>query len=298
MEIWIHPRFSHVEYLKDMELYKYLKLSVGLKVLQTGLIRFSPPRAFNDPFELKPNIAGFAPSNELTDYSREKSPQVLESEYRGLPSFIKVGLLYDEFVVLTEKMLWPETGAQTGTQMLAPYVRRALEDRLEEIAGLLCLTESHDNLTMWAHYGESHQGMVIGFDASHTYFQNSDGSAGAPSHLKPVIYCGNRPKLTWSGLTSEDIFLAKGKDWKYEREWRMFAQLDRANSIEQIELEPVHLFRYPQESVTRVIIGCRATLETVDQVKTAMTSIPKLSRTEILKASADRAEYCLNFEKV
>lgn len=78
----------------------------------------------------------------------------------------------------------------------------------------------------------------------------------------------------------------------------MFAQLDKANSIEKIELEPVHLFRYPQESVTKVIIGCRATLETVDQVKTVMTSIPKLSRTGILKASTDGAEYCLNFEKV
>lgn len=288
----------YMEYVKDMELYKYLKLSVGLKVLQTGLIRFSPPRAFNDPFELKPNIAGFAPSDQIADCGREKSPQILESEYRDLPFFIKAALPYDQFAALTEKMLWPEFGAQTGTQMLAPYVRRALEDRLEEIAGLLCLTESHDNLTMWAHYGESHQGMVIGFDASHTYFRNSDGSAGAPSNLKPVIYWGSRPKLTWSGLKSEDIFLAKGEDWKYEREWRMFAQLDKANSIEQIELEPVHLFRYPQESVTKVIMGCRATPETVDQVKTVMTSIPKLSRTEILKASADRTKYRLNFEKV
>lgn len=281
-----------------MELYKYLKLSDGLKVLQTGLIRFSPPQAFNDPFELKPNIAGFAPSDELTDFSIKRSPQVLESEYRGLPSFIKTALPYDQYIELTKKILWPESVAQTGTQMLAPYVRKALEDRLEELVGLLCLTENHQNLTMWAHYGEKHQGMVIGFDATHPYFQNSDGSAGAPCHLKPVIYYGSRPKLTWSGLMSEDIFLAKGEDWECEKEWRMFAQLDKANSIVPIEAELVHLFHYPQESVTKVIIGCRATLETVAQVKTAMASIPNLSRAEILKASTDSAKYCLNFDKV
>lgn len=281
-----------------MDLYKYLKLSDGLKVLQTGLIRFSPPQTFNDPFELKPNISGFAPSDELTDSSIKNSHQVLESEYRGLPSFIKTALPYDHYIELTKKMLWPETAAQTGTQMLAPYVRKTLEDRLEEIAGLLCLTESHENLTMWAHYGDKHQGMVIGFDATHPYFQNSSGSAGAPCHLKPVIYYGSRPKLTWSGLKSEDIFLAKGEDWKYEREWRMFAQLDKASSIKQTEAGPVHLFPYPHESVTKVIMGCRATPETVDQVKTAMASTPNLSRAELFKATADSAKYCLNYDKI
>ena len=78
----------------------------------------------------------------------------------------------------------------------------------------------------------------------------------------------------------------------------MFAQLDKASSIKQTEFGPIHLFRYPQESVTKVIVGCRATPETVDQVKMVMTSIPKLSQAENLKASADSAEYCLNFEKV
>lgn len=281
-----------------MELYKYLKSSVGLDVLQTGLIRFSPPQVFNDPFELKPNIAGFTSIDGLANLSGEKNHQILESEYQGLPSFFKAVLPYDQFVALTEKMLWPESGVQAGTQILAPYVRKALEDRLEAIAGLLCLTENHENLTMWAHYGESHQGMIVGFDASHPYFQNADGSAGAPYYLKPVIYCGSRPKLAWAGLKSEDIFLVKGEDWKCEKEWRMFAQLDKANSIEQIELEPVHLFRYPRESVTKVIMGCRATPETIDQVKTAMASIPNLSRAELFKATADSAKYCLNFDKI
>lgn len=289
---------SPLRYLKDMELYKYLKLSVGLEVLQTGLIRFSPPQAFNDPFELKPNIAGFASPDGLNNLGGEKSPQVFESEYQGLPSFIKTALPYDQYIALNEPMLWPESSTQTGMEILAPSVREAFENRLEEIAALLCLTESHDNLTMWAHYGEKHQGMVIGFDASHPYFQNSDGSAGAPYHLKPVIYQGGRPKLTWSGLKSEDIFLAKGEDWECEKEWRMFAPLDKANSIALIEAERVHLFHYPQESVTKVIIGCRATPETVAQVKTAISFIPNLSQAEILKATADSAKYCLNFDKI
>lgn len=287
-----------LRYLKDMELYKYLKLSVGLEVLQTGLIRFTPPQEFNDPFELKPNIAGFASSEKLAKLSGEKSPQVLKSEYQSLPSFVKAVLPYDQYIALTKPMLWPESSTQTGAEILAPYVRKALEDRLEKIAGILCLTESHENLTMWAHYGDKHQGMVIGFDANHPYFQNSDGSAGAPCQLKPVIYNGMRPKLTWSGLKSADIFLAKSDDWECEKEWRMFAQLDKANSIVPIESGWAHLFHYPQESVTKVIIGCGATLETVAQVKTAMASIPNLSQAKLFKATADNAKYCLNFDKV
>jgi hypothetical protein len=279
-----------------MELYKYLDLSVGLKVLQTGRIRFSPPQTFNDPFELKPNIAGFAPSDEL-DSNIERPPEILESEYQRLPLFMKTSQPYERYVELTKKMLWPESDAQTGTQILAPYLRKALEDRLEEIVGILCLTESHENLTMWAHYGDKHQGMVIGFDTTHPYFQSSVGNAGTPCHLKPVVYHGSRPKLTWSGLASEDIFLAKGEDWECEKEWRMFAQLDKAE-IEQTEAGPIHLFSYPPESVTKVIIGCRAKPEAVDKVKTAMASIPNLSRAVLFKATADSTNYCLNFDKI
>ncbi|MCK9199542.1 MAG: DUF2971 domain-containing protein [Gallionella sp.] len=279
-----------------MELYKYLKLSVGLDVLQTGRICFSPPQKFNDPFELKPNIAGFAPSDEL-DPNMERLPQILESEHQGFPLFMKASLPYERYVELTKKRLWPESDAQTGTQTLAPHLRKAFEDRLEEIVGILCLTESHENLTMWAHYGDKHQGMVIGFDATHPYFQNSDENAGTPRHLKPVIYHGSRPKLNWSGLTSEDILLTKGEDWECEKEWRMFAQLDKAE-IEQTEAGPIHLFSYPPESVTKVIIGCRAKPEAVDQVKIAMASIPNLSRAVLFKATADPANYCLNFDKI
>lgn len=279
-----------------MELYKYLKFSDGLKVLQTGLIRFSPPQTFNDPFELKPNIAGFSPSDEL-DFNMERLPQILESEYQNFPPYIKTALPYDRYVELTKKISWPESDAQTGTQMLAPYLRKTFEDRLEKIVGILCLSESHENLTMWAHYGDKHQGMVIGFDTTHPYFQNLDGSAGVPCHLKLVIYHGSRPKLTWSGLASENIFLAKGEDWECEKEWRMFAQLDKAK-IEQTEDGTIHLFPFPPESVTKVIIGCRAKPEAVDQVKTAMASNPNLLRDVLFKAAADPTNYCLNFHRM
>lgn len=34
-------------------------------------------------------------------------------------------------------------------------------DRMNDLIGLLCLTEKPDNLLMWAHYADSHAGFVV-----------------------------------------------------------------------------------------------------------------------------------------
>jgi hypothetical protein len=279
-----------------MELFKYLKSDVGLKVFETGLIRFSPPSAFNDPFELKPNICDFLQPDPI-EAQEGASRNHFGHEYETLPTFVKLLLSPEQFHdLVTQKIQLSEHEEVSRAKYLTPYLRGALEERLEAITGVLCLADSDHNLTMWAHYADSHTGMVLAFDTSHEYFKNQDATSGAPSYLKEVDYHAPRPRLTLAGLQMKDIFLAKGNDWERERESRMFAQLDRANQSSKNEQgETIHLFRYPQEAITKVILGCRSTEKTLQEVLRLKSITPSLSRARIFRATPDRNEYRLNF---
>lgn len=245
-------RAAHLEYVKAMELYKYFKAEVGLKTLETGLIRFSPPNAFNDPFEMKPNIIGLTSSDQLDESIREEIPEEIKDEYLKLPAYIKSSMPFEEYLrFAAERIPGIQAGVKTSAQWLSPFLRMALEERIEKIIGVLCLTDSDSNLTMWVHYADSHKGLVIGFDTSHAFFSSTDTGSGQPCHLKEVTYCGDRPKLTFSGLRAEDIFLTKGEDWSRENEWRMFAGLGAGKVEVTKEGEEIHLFTHPHESVNK-----------------------------------------------
>lgn len=291
-------RAAHLEHLKTMELYKYFKAEVGLKTLETGLIRFSPANAFNDPFEMKPNITGFAPSDELDDSIKEKTPDLIEDEYKKLPKYIRSSMSFEEYSRFATERIPAIHEGKTSAQYLYPFLRMALEERIEKIVGVLCLTDSDRNLTMWAHYADSHKGLVIGFDTSHAFFSSTDTGSGQPCHLKKVTYCDDRPKLTFSGLRAEDIFLTKGKDWSRENEWRMFAGLSVGKVEVTKEGEEIHLFAYPHALVTKIIVGCRASAEVFEEINRIKAATPDLSRAVVLRASPDRNKYGLNFEAI
>lgn len=62
-----------------MKLYKYLHPD-RIDVLKNRAIRFSPPNAFNDPFEFKPVISGIASDEYVNAYVNENLESIVESE--------------------------------------------------------------------------------------------------------------------------------------------------------------------------------------------------------------------------
>ncbi|HUW50414.1 MAG TPA: hypothetical protein VMV75_05295 [Sulfuricella sp.] len=82
-------------------LFKYVRPESGLEILVSGLIRFSPPQAFNDPFELKPNIRGFASIEIIDEIVAKNTPNILRQEYEKLPQYFRSALSYEEFIELS-----------------------------------------------------------------------------------------------------------------------------------------------------------------------------------------------------
>ncbi|WP_218573538.1 DUF2971 domain-containing protein [Rheinheimera lutimaris] len=121
--------------------------------------------------------------------------------------------------------------------------------------GVICLSESKDNLLMWAHYANEHKGVVVGiFDfGPQNIFDNLflpslltsrsliaynpfDGVIRPIMYRKGLRYRNDRFDFDYSNVCSEggarvlsEIFLQKSEEWIYEKEHRIILRLEQAD---------------------------------------------------------------------
>jgi hypothetical protein len=168
-----------------------------------------------------------------------------------------------------------------GIQQMAihatPLISKKMHDGFEKHIGILSLTESPNNLLMWAHYANSHQGFVIELDSAHSFFDQRKSAKDELRHLSRVTYSKHRPSVQLSSVSSFDELLVKSDDWAYEAEWRILMALNDAYKTIQGKPHDIHLFKIPFDAIRSVIIGARASTTTQDILKSAISSNPELS---------------------
>jgi hypothetical protein len=125
-------------------------------------------------------------------------------------------------------------------------LRRGLRGWKREIAkkyGMLCFSDDWHNPVLWSHYADKHRGMVVGFDINSKIIRN-------------VQYVDHRP--TFQNVNETTLFTllyTKHRDWQYEREWRIFTQLERRDSANGL-----YFGDFNQDLVLReVIVGALCT---------------------------------------
>lgn len=101
-------------------------------------------------------------------------------------------------------------------------VAEVLRNHLSKQRGVICFSTDWENPLMWAHYGEKHYGMCLGFDI--------------PDELAMrVSYEPNRLDFNIdlsapnAGVTPEIVkamLLTKFEAWRYENEYRVMAELE------------------------------------------------------------------------
>jgi Protein of unknown function (DUF2971) len=126
---------------------------------------------------------------------------------------------------------------------------------LSEGHGVLCFSESWQSTLMWAHYGDKHKGMCLGFEIE-------DGP-----HLTKINYVSTRlpSQIDFSkplGGVDEAMLTKclniKHSGWKYEKEHRLRVSLnDLRDGVYY------HPFNSAME-LREVIIGARSSLSIVD----------------------------------
>ncbi len=287
-----------------MRLYKYCTPE-RIEVLRSCMIRFTPPQSFNDPFEMLPYLEQLFDEGRLAEVLESS---VCDSNFAdSVRAAWRKNFLFDaatdEQLNTSAKALFPhlkpivKSIVSCFADGALPHVQSGMRAGLRNL-GILCLSESFDNLLMWGHYTMNHKGIVIEFNPHHSFFHQQRTEEDDLRYLRKVKYSESRPLLTLSDLSFEDMCLTKSLEWKYEQEWRMMVSLADAENVLNINDEDIHLFRVPRQCITGVILGCRVTAEYRKQIVSTLNSHSDYAHVALWEAMLDEHDFSLRFKKV
>jgi len=274
-----------------MPLFKYLHPD-RTDVLLGQSIRFSSPAVLNDPFELKPHLAALASPEYMEAQIAQVFPLLMREELAKLPSEVRSQIPDEELHGIFLRQL-PEAmrNIQGMAKFLMPKLQEVMARKFEELIGILCLSESADNLLMWAHYADSHRGFVIEFDEHSPFFDRRVNPDDELRHLRKVSYSPKRPSLTLADVEDFAPFMAKGTDWKYEAEWRMIVPLDTASTVIGEGPHAVHFFEFPAQAIASVVLGSRMAAHKKEELQKILADSPHFSHVRCVEAEIDNEHY-------
>jgi hypothetical protein len=214
-------------------IYKYVSLEGLSRILRSSTIRFTQPSAFNDPFELLPEI--------IVPAGTEEKRFELKFDIGGTRA-----------IPPSEEIVDIPDGYGSSDAM-----SREIVQFLNKEIGILSLSRVRDSLLMWSHYGEQYTGAVVGFDSTHEFFANQID----------VEYRSTRPRrhvqtyLAGTPVSLAELF-AKSKQWGYEQEVRVVRQLAECKPAGTDGRGfPVFVQHIPREAIKIVIMGERTPLK-------------------------------------
>jgi hypothetical protein len=214
-------------------LYKYVSLEGLERILRHSTIRFTQPSAFNDPFELLPEI--IVPAG---------------AEEKKFELKFDIGAVRP--VAAAEEVLEIPEGWGCSDAM-----SREIVQLLNKEVGILSLSRVATSLLMWSHYADQYAGAVVGFDSTHEFLANQI----------PVEYRTSRPRRhVDTYLAGNPVLLAelcaKSIEWKYEQEVRVVRRLaDCKQAGTDARGFPIYVQHIPREAIKVVIMGERTPLQ-------------------------------------
>ncbi len=233
-----------------MLLYKYIGRE---QFFSNFKIRLTPPNALNDPRECVPEIKLRDPRGYINNVIQRN----FESGY--------IRLLIENPHLTPEQALHAYLQASTKTENdfhenNEEWIRRIFDSFMKVTnrhIGVLSLSETNNNELMWAHYANSHNGYVIGFDSENPFFKPTKSDPKVCGELMNVQYTDVAPIVyvdPGKFDIPKELFFTKTLQWSYEREWRMIKMLTAADEVID---EKIHLFQVPIDSVKEVIFGMK-----------------------------------------
>lgn len=284
-----------------MLLYKYLPIDRKC-VLKNGLIRFTQPSCFNDPFEAFPNVEQIISTEIVEGLFRN----LLDDEaYKKFIDMARNKESIDYFINLRSSLI-----DKSSDELKTIYKRLTLGESSEtptesmklfwdEQVGILSLSEENDNLTMWSHYAKDHKGFIIGFNPE----KQVTDSKQCMIKLKRISYSCVRPTLTLFELGVDkktrnkqwinDFLYTKSRDWSYENEWRQVNFLKKADDVQRKEND-IYLFKYNRESVEQIYLGCNILPENRNEI----LELVKDWDVAVFDMKLNNKHYCLDKIKI
>jgi len=201
-------------------------------------LRFSSPNNFNDPYDFFPTI-----KLKLNRKKREE-----HCRHFKLP----INLSARELAIQIAEISRLEIGRKYAVN---------------------CMSELPDNIRMWGHYAQKHEGCVLAFDSDLIRGFRYEKS---PYFAGKVCYVSQKCVIPYpmENISEENynIVFPKAKEWEYENEWRIAIRRKSMSEDKYLDLN------FRADCLRWVIIGCRAT-----EVKKAKNYVDALKANEKFK---------------
>jgi Protein of unknown function (DUF2971) len=226
-----------------------------------NVIKFKMPKLFNDPWDCRPYF--YFPDDPE---GRKRNLDWVANAYRKqCPS------MPDDQIKakISELAASPQKVEQEFKKM-----NENIYEGISKKYRVYCLSEVDDSLLMWSHYGDSHKGICMEFDASKTPFMPGEIA-------QKVQYADECPKLD---VASNDYsaLITKSKIWDYELEWRLIAE-ERSESSSKFTIKTeADYLKIPCDALLSITVGAKAEEET----KAVVSEIVSKSRKNILIKTA------------
>ena len=159
-----------------------------------------------------------------------------------------------------------------------------------------CFSTTYSNPTMWSHYGDSHKGIVLGFELSERL---------STKNVIPVDYRTNIEVVEdFMGLTDSkkfdllyEIVRVKSSDWGYENEVRLLFTKDECIK-QSIDGSLRYFIKYNEKGLklTKIIIGHKSPISYDEVMQLSETygedfvyqAYPSTTQFEMLKKPIER----------
>ncbi len=197
---------------RPLRLYRYVDSATAWECLKEGTLAFTPPARFNDPFDTNPALDLVLNDQQLRALAAEGPP-----------------------------------GTTLNLRSIEPAMRKNRREFMETLMGVACFSSKANDPLLWAHYGDRHRGVMIGFDATHSEL----------SGAKRVSYSHKRPFVDIDAQGVSQKLLIKSRVWKMEDEWRMSAWLSKCD-IKMISNTPVYIQLLDRTCFASITFGCKA----------------------------------------
>jgi hypothetical protein len=247
---------------RPKRLYKYMAPS-RIDVLESGLIAYTPPGRFNDPFDFNPAVNSDF-SEEYLDEQCARFEQELPPEKHVPRAVFKAHM-------------------RGNKAALDARLSRELHEMFNNTYGVLSCSELESEPLMWSHYAQQHEGFVLELDLTHEFFRQ---------RMRPVTYSETRPIHSRPDDVADAVFV-KADIWHYEKEWRSIELLSRCNRLTiEVAAAPKMIYRhpYPKDAITRVVCGCRMAPEVKIRIRSNLRKWG-FFRCDLEELSIDRLQY-------
>ena len=214
-----------------MSLYKYMKFDELKRVLE-GTIRFTQPGAFNDPFEMVPEL--YVP--ETFGMRENVNLRFSTTAPRRTPGVYELEVDFE-------------------SDYCNDRNSRLIRASIDKAIGVLCLSGNSSSLLMWSYYADAYAGAVVEFDKSHEFFRG----------YFEVDYREHRLKIDISSYIFSDDpipiaeLCVKPRVWEHEAEVRVVRSLSdcRPTGSNDANEYPVYVMDLPADCIKSVTLGER-----------------------------------------